>query len=971
MADQDNDSRDDDKPSRPQLRVPPRDDNTWDTGTRSGPRARKVIERARESEPPRPPAAERRPDGERRPDDRYARNDRPPPRGDDRYPRRDDRGQRDDRAPYQGRNTDRPTDDRPPYQPRGDRPAYQDRGERPPFRPREDRPYQERSERPAGDRPFHERSDRPAGDRPPYQPRGDRPAYQDRGERPPFRPREDRPFQDRGDRPFHERGDRPAGDRPPYQPRGDRPAYQERGERPPFRPREDRPFQDRGDRPAGDRPFRERDDRPTYQDRGERPPFRPREDRPFQDRGDRPFRERDDRPAGDRPPYQPRGDRPAYQERGERPPFRPREDRPFQDRSERPAGDRPFRERDDRPAYQDRGERAPFRPREDRPFQDRGDRPAGDRPFRERGDRPAYPDRGERAPFRPREDRPFQDRSERPAGDRPFRERGDRPAYQDRGERPPFRPRDDRPYQSRDDRPRFDRDNRGERPAPARPPAATGDLATGIARWFSPCPRGLEPVLRDELHKLEAGEIRIVPGGVQFTGDHRLGMRVNLESRIASRVLRAIETGTYRDEHDLNRIAGGIDWAGWFSPDVTIKVELVAQRSPLRSLEFTTLKIKDAICDRFRNETGRRPSIDTATPDVRISVFCDESNAIFYLDTSGEALFKRGWRLEKVAAPLRENLAAGLLALSGWTPAEPLIDPFCGSGTIPIEAAHIAFGRAPGLEREFAFRHLAGFDGTVWDALLAEARARINDETEARIYGSDISIAALPAAKSNAERAGVDIEWRQIDARLVEPPTPEPGLLICNPPYGERIHVRGRQTDEVNDDDRAFFEDFGRALKERFVGWRVAILSSDPNLAGKLRLKPARSLALFNGALACKLHVFEIRAESGEEFDREEAKALRNRVVYDEEADLAFIEPEAESTAAEPTPEPSAPHATDIDSSSADDASDVVATSLPADPPQSPADVDADAGLPPAGADADADVVSDPTPAGPEAGDKV
>nr|WP_169732482.1 THUMP domain-containing protein [Derxia gummosa] len=468
----------------------------------------------------------------------------------------------------------------------------------------------------------------------------------------------------------------------------------------------------------------------------------------------------------------------------------------------------------------------------------------------------------------------------------------------------------------------------------------------------------------------------IVPGGVKFTGDHRLGMRVNLESRIASRVLRAIHDAPYRDEHDLNAIAAGIDWAAWFSPECTIKVELVAQRSPLRSLEFTTLRIKDAICDRFRDETGERPSIDTSTPDVRINVFCDERDATFYLDTSGEALFKRGWRLDKVAAPLRENLAAGLIALAGWTADKPLLDPFCGSGTIPVEAAHIAFGRAPGLEREFAFRHLAGFDGKVWDALLADARARINDEADARIFGGDISIAALPAAKANAERAGVEIEWRQIDARQAEPPTAEPGLILCNPPYGERIHVRGRPVEQEDGDDREFFEEFGRALKERFTGWRVAILSSDPNIVGKLRLKPSRSIALFNGALACKLHIFEIHANSGADFDAEEAKALGNRLVEDDadvedsaaeddvtvesvvvEGDLSVEDNADEATAAPPATE-AADHETDP----------TIAPTTDPEVPQSPADVDADAGTPPAGADADAE--SDPTPAGPEAHDQ-
>jgi len=1086
MADNDNDSRDDDKLSRPKLVVPPRDDNnTFDTGTRSGPRARKVIERAMEGENAR--AAERKPDerkfGDRKPDDRGPRgaSDRParPAGANDRYPpRRDDRGgsssdrpgygnrgsyenrggsgdsrpprdSRDSRPPFQNRDSRPPyqdRDSRPPASDRGDRPAYQDRGERPPFRPREDRPYAERGERPAGppsadrppyrpredrptgDRPYADRgADRPVSDRPPFRERSERPPYQERGERPPYQNRDSRP-------PSQDRGDRPA-----YQDRGQRPPFQDRGERPPFRPRDDRPYAERGDRPAspprGDRPEGDRGERPPYQDRGERPPFRPRDDRPagapsgdrppYRPREDRPFQGRDtdrsNRERSDRPPSLDRGpnpDRAPFHERGDRPaPDRAPSDRPpFRERSERPAyperAERtPYQERGERAPYQERGERPPFRPREDRPYAERGDRPAGapssDRPpYRPREDRPAgdrpYADRGadrpasDRPPFRERNDRPaYPERSDRPAAtDRneraPYQDRGERPAFQGRTERPPFQGRSDRPpYQDRGDRPSRPREDRpfrpagdrDERPRPVREPLPTGVLAAGIARWFSPCPRGLEPVLRDELAALGADDVRIVPGGVQFTGDHRLGMRVNLESRIASRVLRAIEQAPYRDEHDLNRIASRIDWASWFSPDCTIKVELVAQRSPLRSLEFTTLKVKDAICDRFRDEAGRRPSIDTASPDVRINVFCDEANATFYLDTSGEALFKRGWRLDKVAAPLRENLAAGLLALAGWQPDQPLIDPFCGSGTIAIEAAHIAQGRAPGLEREFAFRHLSGFDGTVWDELVAEARARINDAATGAIHGSDISIVALPAAQSNAKRAAVEIEWRQIDAKLIDPPTAEPGLVICNPPYGERVHVRGRPSVEEDDDDRAFFEEFGAALKSRFLGWRVAILSSDPNLVGKLRLKPARSIALYNGALACKLHVFEIRSASGDDFDRDEAKALGNR-LYDEDeaapesADMTPTEAHdatettdaTDATAADSALIPMPVDVTPIETASADVAidtdrdADTVSIESESGLPDAPA-IDADSAANDAG---DTDPVADPSPSSPD-----
>lgn len=350
--------------------------------------------------------------------------------------------------------------------------------------------------------------------------------------------------------------------------------------------------------------------------------------------------------------------------------------------------------------------------------------------------------------------------------------------------------------------------------------------------------------------------MHIVPGGCQFIGPLRVGYLVNLHSRIASRVLREVKQASYHNEHDVFDAALAIDWSTLFAVERTIKVETVGIHPQVPSLEFVTLRIKDAICDRMRDTTGRRPDIDTRTPDIRVHAFLTADIVTFYLDTSGEALFKRGWRHDKVEAPLRENLAAGLLALLGWQPGTPLLDPFCGSGTIAIEAGWMAQHRPPGLTRAFAFERLADFDAALWHAICADARAQQRPDAARDLYASDISIVAVPIARANAAHAGVPIELRQIDAQHLQPPGERPGLIVCNPPYGERISVRGKRAE--SEDDAEFFANFASTLKQRFAGWHVAILSSDPALTTKLHLKPHKTWALFNGALPCKLYLFDM-----------------------------------------------------------------------------------------------------------------
>lgn len=393
--------------------------------------------------------------------------------------------------------------------------------------------------------------------------------------------------------------------------------------------------------------------------------------------------------------------------------------------------------------------------------------------------------------------------------------------------------------------------------------------------YFCPCPRGLEAMLAEELNEiaLQSKTLKVhnqVPGGVHCSGELIDAYRVNLHSRIASRVLLRIAHSSYANENDIYDLTLEQPWEDWFSVHRTIRIDVTAIKSPLRSLEFTTLKIKDAICDRFREQFSERPSVDTKTPDMRIVGFLDARNFTLYLDTSGEPLFKRGWRLETGDAPLRENLAAGLLRVSGWKPGMVLFDPMCGSGTILAEAAQMLAGIPPGARREFAFEKFHDFDVAQWQALKGEIKPNPLP-TEPTIFGSDISGDMVVMARSNLNKAGIlfDVPLKQIEAQEVKTPSDTPGIMLTNPPYGERIGVRGDATLESDELAKSFFSAFGTTLKQRFAGWSVFLFTADLGVPKMLRLKEARKTPFFNGALECRLFRFDMVAGYNR---REEAK---------------------------------------------------------------------------------------------------
>lgn len=448
-------------------------------------------------------------------------------------------------------------------------------------------------------------------------------------------------------------------------------------------------------------------------------------------------------------------------------------------------------------------------------------------------------------------------------------------------------------------------------------------------QFFIVCPGGLEGVLASELEGLvkrpeikALGITQIDPapanmtGGIGVNGPLAVAMAINLHSRIASRVLLKMADGPYKSEDDLFRLAKSIGWEDWFSSHQTLRVDLTAQRSPLKSLNFATLRIKDAIVDRLREQTGERPNIDTANPDVRVQAHLTNNQASIYLDTSGEPLFKRGWREEKGEAPLKENLAAGILALTPWQSNQALYDPMCGSGTFLIEAAQTALHIPPGAIRAhllkeknpsistvasawkqsveisgFGFTRLKPFHTSLekknWAGLCDISKKEMADfaDLPIAISGGDINEKMITICKANWQRAylpGLPVV-RQVDAIAIKP-TSDYGVMVFNPPYGERLGIKGGDQDKIYllGDDKSymqkrrtsreplvkepidpqfavFLDQFSKQLKDYFGGWQIYALTADMGLPGHLRMKESKRTPLFNGPLECRLFKFDIR----------------------------------------------------------------------------------------------------------------
>ncbi|WP_418317294.1 THUMP domain-containing class I SAM-dependent RNA methyltransferase [Piscinibacter sakaiensis] len=405
---------------------------------------------------------------------------------------------------------------------------------------------------------------------------------------------------------------------------------------------------------------------------------------------------------------------------------------------------------------------------------------------------------------------------------------------------------------------------------------------------FLPCAAGVEDWLAEEVATIvpEAAALQKRRGGVALEGGPHEVMKLNLECRLAQRVLIEVAEGPYAVEDDIYALGRAVDWTQWITPGHTLRVDTTATRSPLRSLNFVALRIKDAVCDALREAAGERPSVDTRHPDLPLLLHLGPQRASLYVDSSGEPLFKRGWREDKGDAPLKETLAAAMLAAAGWkgSAAEggALHDPCCGSGTIAIEAAQIACGIAPGLKRRFAFERLLPFSDAdsraAWQRMKSHAQSRIHPSA-VPIHASDISFRMVDFARRNAQRAGVEaaITFHGGDA-LERPPPPlddsMPGTLILNPPYGERIEVGGkaarREIEPAADANRALPQDFFARLASHWkqaytrhpAGWTAHVLSPDMKLPGAMRLKETRRIPMWNGPIECRLYRFDLVAGS-------------------------------------------------------------------------------------------------------------
>ena len=399
---------------------------------------------------------------------------------------------------------------------------------------------------------------------------------------------------------------------------------------------------------------------------------------------------------------------------------------------------------------------------------------------------------------------------------------------------------------------------------------------------FLPCAAGVEPLLAEEVQRILPGvPVHAARGGVALDGGPDEVMVLNLESRLAQRVLAEVASGPYHHEDDLYQLARGVDWSQWITPDHTLRVDSTAHRSPLKSLNFANLRVKDGVCDMLREAHGARPSVDTHRPDLPLVLHLTEAHASLYVDTSGEPLFKRGWREDKGDAPLKETLAAAMLAAAGWRGTADaggaLHDPCCGSGTVAIEAAQIACGIAPGLRRRFTFeRQLPFLDDETraqWQRLKSHAQARIH-ECAVPIFASDVSFRMVDFARRNAQRAGVEQAIRFNGGDALERPAPTlpaglPGTLMVNPPYGERIEVAGkaaRPSAQDRDTPADFFPRLAahwkRAYTQHDAGWTAWVLSPDMKLPSAMRLKESRRVPMWNGPIECRLFRFDLVAGS-------------------------------------------------------------------------------------------------------------
>jgi putative N6-adenine-specific DNA methylase len=372
------------------------------------------------------------------------------------------------------------------------------------------------------------------------------------------------------------------------------------------------------------------------------------------------------------------------------------------------------------------------------------------------------------------------------------------------------------------------------------------------ARYFATCGRGIEPVLAGELRALGAQDVQPGRGGVAFAGDKALLYQANLWLRTAVRVLQPILEVTVASPDELYDAVRGLDWSRYLTPEHTLAVDSNVRDSQITHSKYAALRVKDAVCDQFLDRCGRRPSVDVDQPMIGLNLHVHRDRAVLSLDSSGESLHKRGYRPIQTRAPLNEALAAAIVLHTGWRGERPFADPLCGSGTLPIEAAWLALRRPPGLtRRRFGFQGWMDYDVELWTALRDEARRSVAKALPAPILASDVRGDAVSFAISNARAAGIGhllrVDKRDVaDFRRPEGP---PGVLVCNPPYGERIGEEKQL--------RGLYRLLGEVFAQRCPGWSAWVFTGNPRLADAIGLAPAEQVPLYNGKIPCRLLRFE------------------------------------------------------------------------------------------------------------------
>lgn len=370
--------------------------------------------------------------------------------------------------------------------------------------------------------------------------------------------------------------------------------------------------------------------------------------------------------------------------------------------------------------------------------------------------------------------------------------------------------------------------------------------------FFATAAKGVEEVLANEIRSLGIPDPCLEKGGVRFRGDLGACYKANLWLRTAQRILMPVAEFPCDSPETLYEGVRSIPWARYLTPDMTLAVSCNLRDSAMTHSGFTALKTKDAIVDSIRDSHGRRPNVDTVDPDLLVNVHLVRNRCTVSLDTSGTGLDKRGYRLETKEAPLRETLAAAIIELSRWDGTSTLVDPLCGSGTIPIEAALKASRRPPGLIRSgYGFQRWPAYDASLWRNIFREAREQALSELPVSILGSDASSGAIRNARRNAERAGIAqfVTFGNRDIGDVSPP-PSPGIVLCNPPYGVRLGEEEAL--------KPLYKKIGDMLKRRFNGYTAFLLVGNAALAPCIGLRASRRIVLFNGPIECRLLRYEL-----------------------------------------------------------------------------------------------------------------